>query len=64
MLNLKMLHYFLLYQGAVALKLAQDDHNDNESELRKDKRNLKVELKEQELGNEDLMKTLIRVILL
>jgi len=47
-------------ESAVALKLAQDDHNDNECELRKDKRNLKVELKEQELGNEDVMKTLIR----
>ena len=53
------INFFLA--GAVALKLAQDDHNDNESDLQKNKRNLKVELKEQELANEDLIKTLIRV---
>ena len=32
--------HFIL--GAVQLKLAQDDHKDNEQDLRKDKRSLKV----------------------
>lgn len=44
-----------------ALKLAQEDHRGNELELRKDKRSLKVELKEQELANEDVMKNLKKV---
>ena len=30
--------------GAVQLKLAQDDHKNNEQDLRKDKRSLKVSL--------------------
>ena len=47
--------------GAVALKLAQDGHRSDEQDLRKDKRNLKIELKEQELANEDVAKALIRV---
>ena len=42
----------------MALKLAQDDHRDNEGELRKDKRGLKVSLKEQELAHEDIIKNL------
>ena len=47
--------------GAVALKLAQDDHKGKETDLRKDKRTLKVEIKEQELSNEDVVKSLLRV---
>lgn len=45
-------------ESTVALKLAQDDHRDNEGDLRKDKRGLKVTLKEQELAHEDIIKNL------
>ncbi|KAL9974147.1 hypothetical protein ACROYT_G011151 [Oculina patagonica] len=45
-------------ESAVALKLAQDDHKNNEQDLRKNKRSLKVELKEQELSHEDVVKNL------
>lgn len=45
-------------ESAVQLKLAQDDHENNEQDLRKDKRSLKVELKEQELSHEDVVKNL------
>ena len=50
-----------VFKGAVAIKLAQDDHKGKETGLRKDKQNLKVQLKEQELANEDVVKTLLRV---
>jgi len=43
------------------LKLAQDEHNDFEKDLRKDKRGLKVNLKEQELSHEDYVKNLKKV---
>lgn len=56
--SLLLCHYIL---GAVAIKLAQDEHKGKESDLRKDKRSLKVELKEQELSNEDVIKSLLRV---
>lgn len=49
-------------EGTVALKLAQDGNRSSEMELRKDKRNLKVELKEMELSHEDMIKTLKKVI--
>ncbi|XP_059177710.1 dynein regulatory complex subunit 4-like isoform X2 [Physella acuta] len=45
-------------EGAVSLKLTQDNHHSSELELRKDKRALKVELKEQELAHEDVIKNL------
>lgn len=45
-------------ESAVALKLSQNDHRSNETDLRKDKRGLKVELKEQELAHEDVIKNL------
>merc|ERR1712098_486459 len=45
-------------EGLVSLKQAQDGHNSSEMDLRKDKRSLKVELKEQELGHEDVIKNL------
>lgn len=45
-------------ESKVALKLAQDENRRNELDLRKDKRSLKVELKEQELSNEDVIKNL------
>ncbi|XP_065064401.1 dynein regulatory complex subunit 4-like [Rhopilema esculentum] len=47
-------------ESAVALKLAQDEHRGKEQSLGKDKRSLKVELKEQELANEDIIKNLKR----
>nr|XP_033798757.1 dynein regulatory complex subunit 4 isoform X2 [Geotrypetes seraphini] len=40
------------------MKLSQKEHRLHESELRRDLRNLKVELKEQELANEMLVKNL------
>ncbi|KAK3603396.1 hypothetical protein CHS0354_009378 [Potamilus streckersoni] len=45
-------------EGVVSLKLAQDEHHGEERDLRKDKRALKVELKEQELSHEDIIKNL------
>ena len=48
-------------ESTVALKLAQDENRGNELELRKDKRSLKVELKEQELSHEDVIKNLKKV---
>ena len=45
-------------ESAVALKLSQDDNRGQEGDLRKDKRNLKVSLKEQELAHEDIIKDL------
>jgi len=47
-------------EGTAALKQAQDEHQGNELDLRKDKRSLKVELKEQELAHEDIIKNLKR----
>jgi len=48
-------------ESTVALKLAQDENRSNELDLRKDKRSLKVELKEQELAHEDVIKNLKKV---
>ena len=48
-------------EGTVSLKLAQDENRSNELDLRKDKRSLKVELKEQELSHEDVIKNLKKV---
>ena len=48
-------------EGAVAIRLAQDDHRGEDLDLRKDKRALKVSLKEQELSHEDIIKKLKRV---
>jgi len=48
-------------EGTVALKLAQDENRGNELELRKDKRGLKVELKEQQLAHEDIIKNMKKV---
>lgn len=44
-----------------ALKLAQEDHREEEKKLRKDKRGLKVTLKEEELSHEDIIKNLKKV---
>lgn len=48
-------------ESTVALKLAQDENRASELDLRKDKRSLKVELKEQELSHEDVIKNLKKV---
>ena len=48
-------------ESTVALKLAQDDHRSDELDLRRDKRSLKVELKEQQLSHEDVIKDLKKV---
>ena len=45
-------------ESTVALKLAQDDHRGNEVDLRRDKRDLKVSLKEQQLQHEQTFKNL------
>lgn len=45
-------------EGSVSMKLAQKEHRTQETELRKDMRTLKVELKEQELANEVVVKNL------
>ena len=48
-------------ENTVALKLAQDDNRGNELEMRKEKRSLKVELKEQQLSHEDIIKNMKKV---
>ena len=48
-------------ESTVALRLAQDDNRKSELVLRKDKRSLKVEIKEQELSHEDVIKNLKKV---
>jgi hypothetical protein len=44
--------------GEVALKLQEDHHRVTESEIRKDKRALKIELKEAEVAQDDFMRML------
>jgi chromosome segregation ATPase len=45
-------------EGETAGKLRDDEHRNREAELRKDKRSLKVELKEQQLAAEDVVRNL------
>uniref|UniRef100_UPI00398E5D9F dynein regulatory complex subunit 4 n=1 Tax=Pristiophorus japonicus TaxID=55135 RepID=UPI00398E5D9F len=45
-------------ENTVAIKMEQKEHYDQERDILNDTRNLKVELKEQELSNENMMKTL------
>lgn len=45
-------------EGTVSMRRAQKDHWAQEMELRKDMRSLKVELKEQELANEVVVKNM------
>lgn len=45
-------------EGTVAMKLAQKEHRTQEGALRKDMRTLKVQLKEQELAGEAVVKSL------
>lgn len=42
----------------VSLKVAQDEHIAQERELLRDKRELKKQLREQEISNQDQMKSL------
>ncbi|KXZ48295.1 hypothetical protein GPECTOR_29g70 [Gonium pectorale] len=44
--------------GELALKLQQDEYRKREGDLGKDKRNLKLELKEQELAHQDIIRQL------
>uniref|UniRef100_A0A8C9V0D6 Dynein regulatory complex subunit 4 n=1 Tax=Scleropages formosus TaxID=113540 RepID=A0A8C9V0D6_SCLFO len=44
--------------GVVATKLLQQEHNQQDNELRKTMRTLKMDFKEQELSNENLVKSL------
>ncbi|OPJ78285.1 dynein regulatory complex subunit 4 isoform X1 [Patagioenas fasciata] len=48
----------LKVEGTLSMKRAQQDHWAQEMELRKDMRSLKVELKEQELANEVVVKNM------
>ena len=48
-------------ESKVSLKLAQDAYSSDELDLRKDKRSLKVRLKEEELAHEDVIKNLKKV---
>ena len=50
-------------ENTVALKLAQNENRGSELELRKDKRSLKVELKEQQLAHEEIIKNMKKVSL-
>ncbi|KAG2470099.1 MTHSD protein, partial [Polypterus senegalus] len=45
-------------EGVVAMTIAQKEHSSEENELRKGIRALKIDIKEQELGNENLVKNL------
>ncbi|KAG5837230.1 dynein regulatory complex subunit 4-like [Anguilla anguilla] len=45
-------------EGVVATKVIQKEHAEMENELRKGMRGLKVDVKQQELSNEDLLKSL------
>ncbi|XP_068117060.1 dynein regulatory complex subunit 4 isoform X2 [Hyperolius riggenbachi] len=45
-------------EGSVAMKLAQTEHHGQENTLRRDMHGLRVDLKEQELANEMLLKNL------
>lgn len=45
-------------EGVVATKLMQKEHADQENDLRKAMRSLKVDLKEKELSDENQMKSL------
>lgn len=48
----------LKVEGTLSMKRAQKDHWDQEMELHKDMRSLKVELKERELANEVVVKNM------
>jgi hypothetical protein len=45
-------------EALVSLKMAQDDHTEQERELLRDKRDLKAQMREQELAHQDQIKSL------
>ena len=47
--------------GAVAITLEQNQHKERESEMKGDKRALKIEIKEMELAHEEMVKSLKKV---
>lgn len=47
-------------ESEVALKMAQDDNRENESDVKEDKRNLNIELKEIEISHEEYIRGLKR----
>ena len=47
--------------GAVAITLEQNQHKERESEMKSDKRALKIEIKEMELAHEEMVKNLKKV---
>ena len=48
--------------GAVAITLEQNQHKERETEMKGDKRALKIEIKEMELAHEEMVKNLKKVI--
>lgn len=48
-------------ENSAALQIEREENRVNEFELRQDKRDLKIELKEQELAHEEMMKNLRKV---
>jgi len=53
---------YTLLAGAVAITLEQKQHKERESEMKGDKRTLKIEIKEMELAHEEMVKNLKKVI--
>ena len=47
--------------GAVAITLEQNQHKERETEMKGDKRALKIEIKEMELAHEEMVKNLKKV---
>ena len=47
--------------GAVAITLEQNEHQERESNMKSDKRALKIEIKEMELAHEEMVKNLKKV---
>ena len=45
-------------EGQISLKMGQDEHRTSEAQLKKDKRALKVELKEMQTAHDDFMRSL------
>jgi growth arrest-specific protein 8 len=51
-------------ESSAALQIERDENRVSEYELRKDKRDLKIELKEQELAHEEMIKNMRKVNIL
>ena len=62
-INLYQLHVvYVTLIGAVAITLEQKQHKERESEMKGDKRTLKIEIKEMELAHEEMVKNLKKVM--